>query len=217
MKLKPSNILIVVLILLTIVIAIQFGTFDFVENNYHSETQGLNQDLGGSGDISSFSFTPIRSQISGLEVYFYRDFLIDGEGERNIKLAIDYMSLVTGQPNQFQELIKINTIRKGLNEIRFFPLSVDKSNPVTVKFEAESNLASKGGLGLLNRDMNPDPFINTSPRIIYHEEVNNLLKESFTRIKADSRFVADYETLLLVLIGLMTFLFIFVPDCKDEK
>ncbi|MCX6812226.1 MAG: hypothetical protein NTW79_01195 [Candidatus Berkelbacteria bacterium] len=211
MKLNPLKTSIALLSLAALATIFWFGVFDFSEYHYHTEPEGLNQNLDVAGDSSAFTFTPIRNQISGLEVYFHRDYLIAGENQKSLELTINYKSL-NNQPLTFQKLIKISEIKKGLNQIKFLPLKVDNTQPVAVKFVLLSDLDSQNSLKFFNRDMNPDEFINTSPRIIYHENIKHIARESWNKFSQDRKFSLCYEILLAVLIGFLVIIIIFDPN-----
>lgn len=147
------------------------------------------------GEVSSFYFTSERNRISSLIIYTTKTFYINNENQINIQLEVSCQNSLVSQE------IPLSSLAIAGNQVINIPtLSGCKGQKVIVEFKLLSDLPENSNLRIDNQDMNPDPTINTAPRVVYRDSIKGVFAEIYAKYSNDHIFLPIYFGLLLLIL-----------------
>jgi hypothetical protein len=203
-KLIKKNLIICILIFLVCSLVAAFGSFDYVSTKYINPAPNL----APAGSMTAFNFIPQRDKTSGFMAKFTKNIYGLDIKDQLLEVKITYEDW-NGKNQEYTKLIPVRQIINGVQKISFPPLMHSKNEIVTVTFTVIGDPIAPENFSLSNQSYNPNPNINTSPRLIYHVRVRGLIKETWESFMRDPKFTYFYLSvsglLLIIILGLYLF------------
>jgi len=175
-----------------------------------------NDHLVSPGATVEFSFVPVADNIEGLVLYFDKYYYVEGEKNGVLNFALEYIDS-NGEAQKRNQLIEIQTLSKGDRKVIFEPLKKSRGQNILVKIIADDNtlISADPGLAIHLKDANPDLYIDTAPRPIYHFRSREIANRIYSRFLEDKKFGVFYTSLLI--LNLLVIFALTIIEFKLEK
>ena len=188
------------LLITVVILALLYFFFDFDFTGNDIPTKNFGQKDISQGNTAGFSYEVGSGSISGLKMFFFRDFIIEDENSRYLNFDVSYKDK-DGEVRTINNKINLTAIKhRRYNFIDIDDFRIDKPTEVSVSIFLDRPLAESTLFEVGFDDHDPDPLIDRSPKIIYYQNLAGLSDEIKANFLTDKKFFFVYLTLIFIIL-----------------
>lgn len=188
------------LLILVVVLALRYFFFDFNFTGNDIPAKNFGQKDVSRGNVAGFNYNIDSGNITGIKMFFFRDFIIDDENNRYLNIDVSYQ----GQEDKIKTThnkTKLTEIKhRRYNFIDLDDFRISEPTEVSVSLFLDRPLMDNAAFEIGFDDHDPDPLIDRSPKIIYHQNLTDLADGIKVNFLDDKKFLSIYLILIFSLI-----------------
>jgi len=187
------------LVLVVVLVSLYFF-FDFNFTGNDIPTKNFGQKDISRGNTAGFNYNIDSGNITGLKMFFFRDFIIDDENNRYLNVDVSYRSQEGGIKSTHNKIKLTGIKHRRYNFIDLEDFQISKPVEISISLSLDRPLMDNTLFEIGFDDHDPDPLIDRSPKIIYHQNLTDLADEIKVNFLNDKKFFSVYLILIFFLL-----------------